>query len=392
MTPRIPGDVIVLPESQGRWVLFNTRAQTCLALDSDGLRFLSAVTRSDEPPAPRGHVRIWRIARFAQADGLLADPTPYIRDVEEWPEAEDLTPAEAIGVLSELGFLVEDLVGYRSRFALKTSILDNDHMGNLHQRLGQDLLLRRRVMPEAFWLEQKFEPDLRRVRDNLYGAVQKHFLDEYFAQRIPAGASVLDIGCGIGFYSKQIAALGASVLGVDPNPNYIEQAIKDAPSGVRYEVRDVGSPGALDDIPPESMDFVFISDVLLFYFIPVDPKQHADIDVLLADIRRALKPEGTVISLEPHSVFWQTPWLGDADAPFTVINEYLDPIYRVTPSVSDLVKAFARSGFAVSWMSELTPDPRHESRDARAFHFAKQFPVWHLFELIKVEHGSPTHR
>ena len=32
-------------------------------------------------------------------------------------------------------------------------------------------------------------------------------------------------------------------------------------------------------------------------------------------------------------------------------------------------------------MEELTPDPTFEIVDKRGYNFAKQFPLWHLFEL-----------
>lgn len=39
-----------------------------------------------------------------------------------------------------------------------------------------------------------------------------------------AGMSVLDIGCNAGFYSVELARLGARVLGVDHDPHYLRQA------------------------------------------------------------------------------------------------------------------------------------------------------------------------
>ncbi len=61
-----------------------------------------------------------------------------------------------------------------------------------------------------------------------------HFLHDYpavkwqrFAHTLPAdltGRRVLDIGCNAGFYSLELARRGASVLGIDHDPRYLEQA------------------------------------------------------------------------------------------------------------------------------------------------------------------------
>ena len=87
-------------------------------------------------------------------------------------------------------------------------------------------------------------------------------------------------------------------------------------------------------------------------------------------------------------MFWLTPWLGDADRPFTVLSEYRDPRFRVTETISGLIQAFCKGGFAVTWMEELVPDPNFERTDPRAYHFARQFPLWHLFELSRVDGGA----
>jgi len=48
--------------------------------------------------------------------------------------------------------------------------------------------------------------------------------------------TVLDAGCGAGFYSSSIKECGAEVLGVDISPKMVEAAIK---SGIKAEVRDL---------------------------------------------------------------------------------------------------------------------------------------------------------
>jgi len=52
------------------------------------------------------------------------------------------------------------------------------------------------------------------------------------------GETVLDAGCGSGFYSILIKERGAEVLGVDISPKMVEAAIK---SGIKAEVHDLQS-------------------------------------------------------------------------------------------------------------------------------------------------------
>jgi SAM-dependent methyltransferase len=371
---KAPGDVIALPVADGKWVVMNVFARTALGLEAAGLEALSGT-------APAGTFPVWEIEWFANREGLLADPTRFRRDPARWPAPERLDGPALVERLQKHKLLIEDEAAYRAYFGPKTSLIDGQHFGNFHQQLGQELMLSLRVNPNQWWLKQKFEDDMLSVRNTLYKAIQETYLRAYFPRRFAAGQKVIDVGCGTGFYSNLMAAGGASVLGVDPNPSFIEIARKNAAPGVSYEVLQISAAGAMDQIPSASADFVFMSDALLFYFVPATPTQVANIDVLFADIRRILKPNGRFISVEPHPVFWLSPWLGDPDRPFTVLTEYCERKFSVTGNTTQFVQACARNGFAVTWMDELRADPGYAATDARATHFAREFPLWQLFEL-----------
>ena len=325
--------------------------------------------------------RFWEVGIFSNGKGLMADPSRFIRNPEEWPAPVDLDLKKALDKLKESFLSIEDEKAYRTRFSAKTSLVDGENFGNFHQQLGQELLLIRREYPEDWWLKQKFHEDFEHVRENLYGMVQAPYLKNYFRRRLKAGDHVVDLGCGIGLYSKWMAETGATVVGVDPNNKYIELAKKRMESGVSFEVGDVGVKGALDKIPSGSADFVFMSDALLFYFVSERPQQKADIQVLLADIRRILKPNGIFISMEPHNIFWLLPWFGDPHHPFTVLTEYHQKSFGVTPTMAQLIQTYAQGGFSLVWMDEVRPDPSQKKVDLRSYYFAKEFPLWQLFEL-----------
>lgn len=389
---QVSKDIIVLPEFTEavpvRWVVMNVLARTCLGVNSEVLGFISFVEQlpSDELSQRfAGEIfQIWDIERFSIYDGLLCDPTPYVRNVNQWGNPQIVDSVALMEKLKQHCFVIDDVVEYRQRFQAKTSLRDKEHFGNLHQQLGQELLLKRHESPSQWWLRQKFSEDLRSVRmDNLYGAVQAHYLETYFPRKLSPGMTVVDIGCGTGFYANMMARCGAQVLGVDPNPDYIEAARKNALSNTRFEVKDMSYPDALRDIPDGYADVVYISDTLLFYFVPTSPDQGSDVCGLLQDIHRILKPDGTFISLEPHFVFWTAPWLGEPDHPFTIITEYMNKNFGVTGILSQLIQSLTKAGFVVTWMEELTPDPAFASVNPRAYHIAREFPVWHLFESKK---------
>src|SRR5262249_33502047 len=72
-----------------------------------------------------------------------------------------------------------------------------------------------------------------------------------------AGDRVLDIGCGFGASSQELAELvgsAGSVLGVDIAPNFIETATREAAdlANVRFAVHDVQAAGF-----EESFDYAF---------------------------------------------------------------------------------------------------------------------------------------
>jgi SAM-dependent methyltransferase len=54
----------------------------------------------------------------------------------------------------------------------------------------------------------------------------------------PAGASVLDVGCGTGYFTRRLASNGLDVTGVDPSAEMILFARSQSAHGARYTVGD----------------------------------------------------------------------------------------------------------------------------------------------------------
>jgi len=132
-------DLIVLPAA-GRWILYNVAARTSLGVETSGLELLSRIASSPESELVPGHehdtFRVWEIAWFANENGLMADPTPFRRTPDEWPAAEELTETNLLERFRRHRLVIDDFDGYRRSLGPKTSVLDFEHAGNFHQRLG----------------------------------------------------------------------------------------------------------------------------------------------------------------------------------------------------------------------------------------------------------------
>jgi SAM-dependent methyltransferase len=104
-------------------------------------------------------------------------------------------------------------------------------------------------------------------------------LTELLAPR--AGERVLDLGCGTGHLTAQIAEAGAEVIGLDSSPEMIDEARRLYP-GLPFEVGD-----ARDFRFDEPFDAVFSNAVLHW----VKPPEEA-----IACVRRALKRGGRFVA------------------------------------------------------------------------------------------------
>jgi trans-aconitate 2-methyltransferase len=95
------------------------------------------------------------------------------------------------------------------------------------------------------------------------------------------GERILDLGCGTGALTAQIADAGADVLGIDSSPEMIEQARHSFP-GLDFEVADARSFKT-----EEPFDAVFSNAVLHW----VKPPEES-----VSRIRAALKPGGRFVA------------------------------------------------------------------------------------------------
>jgi len=385
----VPKDVIILPqqtrEFPDRWLAMNVFAKKSLGISGEVLALLGKLESQPDSEASTKTYLCWEVECFSNEEGLLADPSRFRRNPGEWCELK-LNRAALELKLKEHCIVIDDERAYLERFQPKRNLLDFQRFGNFHQQHGQHLRVVKRVDPGKWWMEQKFTEDGTKVReDNLYGAVQWNFLVDYFQQKISRALNALDIGCGTGVYTNLMARCGAKATGVDPSEEYLGVARKHATKNATFLHAEIGSPDGLSVIPSQSVDLIFMSDALLFYFVPMNPDQKADLTLLLTDIHRILKPGGTFISMEPHSTFFLNPWLGSTDRPFTILHEYMQRNFGVVPSLSKLIRSFTRNRFLIRDYQEIGPNASFCEKNPRAYHFAREFPLWQLLEMQFLE-------
>ena len=105
------------------------------------------------------------------------------------------------------------------------------------------------------------------------------------------GKRVLEVGCGEGVASVQLAHCGAAVTGVDISPGSVAVARRRAVvQGVDAAFRVADVAGA-DDLGEAEFDVVWC-DLILHHLVN-------DLDAVLGKLRRALKPGGLFIAREP---------------------------------------------------------------------------------------------
>jgi SAM-dependent methyltransferase len=137
---------------------------------------------------------------------------------------------------------------------------------------------------------------------------------------LTAGAAVLDVGCGAGKHSIQLARqLGLAVRGIEPNPLSLEIARQelDRVSGDHPGLRNLASftSGTAQNLPAadHSVDLIWCRDVLCLV---------EQLGAVYAEFRRVLRPGGralvyqmfTTDRLEPAEAAWLLPVMGACEA------------------------------------------------------------------------------
>lgn len=136
------------------------------------------------------------------------------------------------------------------------------------------------------------ESDLSRIYAQRFEAnagyrkrVWRVLVDSFFQRLVPAGATVLDLGCGYGEFINQVAA--GKKYAMDLNPD----APRHLGPGVEFLQQDCSCPWP---VPAGSLDVIFTSN--FFEHLP----DKSALGRTLDHAKTALKPGGRLIAMGPN--------------------------------------------------------------------------------------------
>jgi SAM-dependent methyltransferase len=122
------------------------------------------------------------------------------------------------------------------------------------------------------------------------------------SSHLKPGMTVLELGCGTGSFTRELAYSGADVIAIDVSPELLEIARANCPApNIQYQIQNAYSLSYSDAV----FDSVVGSSVL----------HHLEIEAALRDIYRVLKRAGTIYFTEPNmlnpqiAVQKNIPWI-----------------------------------------------------------------------------------
>ncbi len=117
----------------------------------------------------------------------------------------------------------------------------------------------------------------------IYGRYQLSEEIEEELNRLPAGASVLDLGCGTGHFSNYMLTKGFKVHAIDPSVRMLEFARNNFP-----DINFLEGVASSLPFPDNFFDFIISIEVLRYL-------DTADIKQAYAEMYRVLKPGGRIL-------------------------------------------------------------------------------------------------
>lgn len=381
-------EVLVTPVGPGVFHVFNPFVRSHVLGDVAFVALLGELAGDGGGAPAERAIRAVDATVSPFRDGLLGDPTGLDREAT-LDGAPPLDVAAAIDLARRRQLVSDDHEAYAASIAPRKNVLDRKRIGNIHQQVGEHVLLElREKSVDEWWVDQKFTPDRRAPRDGPYRWVQGAFMDDIYDRAYLRDRTVLDFGCGPGLFTRLFAGRGAQVVGVDTNPDHLETArTLCAEEGLEEKVElhqlDLPVEEGLAALADRRFDLVFLSDVMMFYFYSYDTRVELDPIALLRTLAGLLAPGGRIAVLEPHGTFWQHPWLGAPQRPFTVVTEHRHRRTGVTPTLEELSRAAEAAGLGIVRARELVA--RDPASGDRAQSFAAEFPLWWFLELGRVE-------
>ncbi|MBI4518090.1 MAG: class I SAM-dependent methyltransferase [Deltaproteobacteria bacterium] len=149
---------------------------------------------------------------------------------------------------------------------------------------------------------------------------------------------VLELGCGTGNLTLALRQRGATVLGIDHNPEMLAVAQQKLGTDGAVELREMAAVEIADRLPAGGFDVV--AAALLFSELPADERRY-----LLRAVHRLLRPGGRLViadEVRPERI-WQRAVYRLLRWPVAVVTYLLTQ--TSTWAVADLKQLVAESGY-----------------------------------------------
>lgn len=190
--------------------------------------------------------------------------------------------------------------------------------------------------------EKAAEPFTAEQEKSEYSSVNKAVVKRRF--RRFDGESVLDLGCGYGYYTDYFDRIGAHAIGVDGAEAMIQIAKARYPDST-FWVADLSDPLPFETA---SFDLVFCNQVLM---------DIEGIEAVFRECNRILKNERTLYFSIVHPAFFNGSWLVDGNgyqygkavsrylSPYVSRNHFWGETAHFHRPLSDYLNAAADAGF-----------------------------------------------
>jgi len=216
-----------------------------------------------------------------------------------------------------------------------------------------------------------------------YGDInRKYIIDPVIFRLLGSvkGLSILDAGCGNGYFCRLLSKKGAKMVGIDISKRSIEIAErmeKEAPLGITYYV---GTLCNLAILQNKAFDMVISNLVLMDMH---DPEK------AVKELHRVLKNNGKLVFSIMHPCFSSPPVHGWVRIPqdsnrkedwiYWKVDRYFDrsieiwqyfdlpPVYSFHYTLSDYIKTLIRNGFTITDFEEPVPSKRAMEEHYREF-------------------------
>ncbi len=256
--------------------------------------------------------------------------------------------------------------------------------GSFYEQIATESLFNR-TTPTAWWTDQKFTVDRFAIRETPYQFIEERFLTSYFQEHF-AGKSVLEIGCGTGYFTAKIAQHAQRAVGIDYNQEYLDVAARNWTRehypNLEFQHGDIiDLSRSSSSFAREAFDYVVLIDTFLFLF---DTKYQGALyehrEAIMSNLRKLVKPGGLLLVMDPHPL-WLTPWIGGPTNPVGILTEYRERRLKVIPTLEEMTGFLCDNGVRLKRVLEPRIDEQYASVDPQAHTFMTNIPQWWFMEI-----------